>query len=144
MNQESHLGLSWKNQDWKRVVCLALLSLCLGGCPAALLLVPPLIEFGANLMSTANENYDSAYTNDVKGLLVALQQQRSAAYASYNQNAGPQGNLQNPNQGYPASEYPNAAYQQEGFSDPSYPTNPELNPQDPRDSLRIKLSVSWE
>ena len=150
MNKEGRLSQSRKNHDWKWIVSLAILSLCLGGCPAALLLVPPLIEFGANLMSTANENYDSAYTNDVKGLLVALQQQRSAAYASNNPNIQGQGAPYHQNQGYPVSEYPdtpyptndpyanqpydpNAAYQQEAFSDPTYPTNPELNPQDTRD-----------
>ena len=120
MNKEGHLGHSRTNQDWKWIVCLSILSLCLRGCPAALLLVPPLIEFGANLMSTANENYDSAYTNDVQGLLVALQQQRAAAYASNNPN------IQGPysqNQGYPVSEYP----------DTSSPTNPGIAPQDTRD-----------
>ena len=150
MNRECHLGLSWKNQDWKLVVRLAIVSLCLGGCPMALLLVPPLIEFGANLMRTADKNYDSAYTNEIRGLLVALQQQRSAAYAPYNQQAGPQGNPQNLNQGYPPSEYSNsssqtsapsanhpydsnAGYQQERFSDPSYPPNQEQIPQNPPD-----------
>ena len=159
MNQESHLGLSWKNHDWKWIVSLSILSLCLGGCPAALLLVPPLIEFGANLMSTANENYDSAYTNDVQGLLVALQQQRSAAYASNNPNIQGQGAPYHQNQGYPVSEYPdapyptndpyasqpnnpNAAYQQEAFSDPSYPTNPELKPQDTRDPYASNSAYS--
>ncbi len=104
-----------------------LLGVCLivSGCAALPILVPPLLEFGANLISTAMTNYGQSHKQNMENLLGSLQQGRNPSIPQ-----DPYGNQQgyDPNQGgYGQDPYAN----QQGY-DPNqggYGQDPYANQQ---------------
>ena len=82
------------------------LCLALAGCPALPILIPPLVQFGANLLDSAVNNYDETHQQNMQSLLTALQQ-RTNPYLT-------QGIIANPNNqvgGVPSTGHQNDAYQ---------------------------------
>ncbi len=96
-----------RNSPKQRSWLLLIVSFFFSGCVALPFLIPPLIEFGANLLTTAAQNYDKPYKEDLQNLLVAVQQP-IAPYGG------------NPNQGYGYD--PNAGGYAQGQGRP-YPSN---------------------
>jgi len=69
-------------------------------------LIPPLVEFGANLLHTAVNNYGNTHEQNMENLLVALQQPINPIT--------PQGIIANPSGqpgGMPQTGFPNSSYQ---------------------------------
>lgn len=91
---------------------LLVISLLFSGCMALPFLIPPLVEFGANLLRTAVNNYGNAHEQNMENLLVALQQRNNPLMS--------QGIIANPYGqpgGYQQSGYPNQDYQAgQGYS----------------------------
>ncbi len=86
----------------------------MSGCAAAPLLIPPLVEFGANLLTTALNNYGDSHQQNMQNLLGSLQQSRnpSVPQEGYDQQG------YDPNQGgYNQQGYdPNqGGYDQQGY-----------------------------
>ena len=52
---------------------LFIISLFVSGCVALPLLIPPIIEWGADLLFTAVQNYDTSYKEDLQVLLLVVQ-----------------------------------------------------------------------
>jgi hypothetical protein len=52
---------------------LFIISLFVSGCVALPLLIPPIIEWGADLLVTAVQNYDTSYKEDLQVLLLVVQ-----------------------------------------------------------------------
>ena len=104
-------------------------SLLFSGCMALPFLIPPLVEFGANLLRTAVNNYGDAHEQNMEHLLVALQQQNNPMMS--------QGIIANP-YGQPGgvqqTAYPDQGYQTtQGYPAPEgYPSSPG-DPQQPYD-----------
>lgn len=96
-------------------------SLLFSGCMALPFLIPPLVEFGANLLRTAVNNYGDAHEQNMEHLLVALQQRTNPMMS--------QGIIANP-YGQPGgvqqTAYPDQGYQTtQGYpSSPGYPQQP--------------------
>ncbi|MDH5585626.1 MAG: DUF4384 domain-containing protein [Nitrospirota bacterium] len=123
---------------------LLLLCLFLAGCPAAAIIIPPLVQFGASLLDSAVNNHDEIHEQNMQTLLTALQQ-RTNPYMAQGSTAfsNPQaGGYSQPSyqtreypieQGYP----PSPDYSQQGYdpyqnSQPQYEGNsPYPNTQDP-------------
>ena len=100
---------------------LLIISLLFSGCMALPFLIPPLLEFGANLLTTAFNNYGNNHGQNMENLLVAVQQPTNPMI--------PQGINANP-YGQPGgmqqTGYPNQEYQTAQGYPPSqgYPTSP--------------------
>ncbi|MCB9776665.1 MAG: DUF4384 domain-containing protein [Nitrospiraceae bacterium] len=102
-------------------------SLLFSGCMALPFLIPPLVEFGANLLRTAVNNYGNAHEQNMEHLLVALQQPNNPMMSQgiianpYGQPGGDQQTVY-PGQGYQATQgYPAP----QGYpSSPGYPQQP--------------------
>jgi len=105
-----------------------LIGLCLflAGCPAAAILIPPLIQFGASLLDSAVNNYDEVHEQNMKTLLTALQQ-RTNPYMAQGITANPYGQTG----GYPQPGYPNQDDQiAQGYPPPQeYPSSPDYSQQ---------------
>jgi Domain of unknown function (DUF4384) len=95
-------------------------SLLFSGCMALPFLIPPLVEFGANLLRTAVNNYGDTHEQNMEHLLVALQQRNNPMVS--------QGIIANPYGqpgGYQQSGYPNQTY----HSAQGYPSSQESSQQ---------------
>ena len=77
-----------------------LLGICLlfSGCPALPFLIPPLVQFGANLLSTAATNYGDYHKQNMQNLLVSLRQPTNPSLS--------QGVGVNPNDPYGGGQQP--------------------------------------
>jgi hypothetical protein len=97
------------------------ISLLFSGCAALPFLIPPLVEFGANLLTTAANNYGNHHKENMKNLLVSLQQPTNPTM--------PQGIVANPYDGqtggYQQNGYPNQNYQ----TAQGYPSSPDYSQQ---------------
>ncbi len=86
---------------------LLTVGLLFSACAALPFLVPPLVEFGANLLTTASNNYGNYHRQNMENLLVSLQQPTNPTM--------PQGIIANPYDGqtggYQQNGYPNQDYQ---------------------------------
>ncbi len=123
---------------------LLLLCLFLAGCPAAAIIIPPLIQFGASLLDSAINNYDEKHQQNMQTLLTALQQ-RTNPYMTQgfvpNSNTHPGSSSQPgyPNETYqtgqeypPSQDYPQEGYDPYQHAQAQYEENaPYLNDQDP-------------
>jgi hypothetical protein len=85
-----------------------IISLVFSGCAALPFLIPPLVEFGANLLTTAANNYGNHHKQNMENLLVSLQQPTNPTM--------PQGIMANPYDGQ------TGGYQQNGYSNQDYQT----------------------
>ena len=85
-----------------------LFGLCflLAGCPAAAILIPPLVQFGASLLDSAVNNHDEIHEQNMQTLLTALQQRT------------------NPYMGQSSMATPHA--QMGGYAQPGYHTQDEI------------------
>lgn len=92
---------------------LLVISLLFSGCMALPFLIPPLVEFGANLLRTAVTNYGDTHEKTMENMLVTLQQPTNPMI--------PQGILANP-YGQPGG------VQQTGYPDQGYQTTQEYPP----------------
>jgi hypothetical protein len=109
---------------------LLIISLLLSGCMALPFIIPPLVEFGADLLTTAANNYGDHHKDNMENMLVAIQQPTNPTMPQgiianpYNRQTG--GYQQN---GYPnqddqtAQGYPSAQDSGQQPYDP-YPTDP--------------------
>ncbi len=88
-----------------------LIGLCLflAGCPAAAILIPPLIQFGASLLDSAVNNYDEKHEQNMQTLLTALQH-RTNPYMAQGMTANPNNQM--------------GGYAQPGYQTQEYPTQP--------------------
>src|SRR5680860_508704 len=85
---------------------LLVISLLFSGCMALPFLIPPLVEFGANLLRTAFNNYGDTHEQNMENLMVSLQQRTNPMMQ--------QGIIANPygqTGGYQQTGYPNQEYQ---------------------------------
>ena len=99
---------------------LLVISLLFSGCMALPFLIPPLVEFGANLLRTAFNNYGDTHEQNMENLMVSLQQRTNPMM--------PQGIIANPygqTGGYQQTGYPNQDYQ----TAQGYPTSQDSSQQ---------------
>ena len=105
---------------------LPIISLLFSGCMALPFLIPPLVEFGANLLKTAVTNYGDTHEKNMENLLVSLQQTTNPmVQQGINANPyGQPGGVQQP--GFPNQDYQTA----QGYP-PSqgYPSSPDYSQQ---------------
>ena len=91
---------------------LLIISLLLSGCMALPFIIPPLVEFGADLLTTAANNYGDHHKENMENMLVAIQQPTNPTM--------PQGIIANPYNGQ------TGGYQQNGYPNQqadAYPNN---------------------
>jgi len=103
-----------------RLWLLLLINLLFSGCMALPFLIPPLVEFGANLLTTAVNNYGANHGQNMENLLVAVQQPTNPMM--------PQGIVTNPYEqtgGVQQTGYPNQDYQMAQ----GYPSSPDYSQQ---------------
>lgn len=106
---------------------LLIISLLFSGCAALPFLIPPLVDFGANLLATAANNYGNHHKENMENLLVSLQQPTNPTI--------PQGIMANPYDGqtggYQQNGYPNQGDQTAQGYPPSqgYPSSPDYSQQ---------------
>ncbi|MEX0829903.1 MAG: DUF4384 domain-containing protein [Nitrospirales bacterium] len=118
-----------------------LIGLCLflAGCPAAAILIPPLIQFGASLLDSAVNNYDETHQQNMQTLLTALQH-RTNPYMAQGNTASPYGQPG----GYQQPGYPNQDYQTaQDYPPPQgYPSSPDYaqQPYDPYQTQQPQYS----
>lgn len=109
-----------------RACLLLTVSILFSGCMALPFLIPPLVEFGANLLRTAVNNYGDTHEKNMENLLVSLQQPTNPMM--------PQGIIANPYGqpgGYQQTEYPDQQYQTAQGYPPSqgYPSSQDYSQQ---------------
>jgi len=107
-------------RSWLLLIICVLFS----GCMALPFLIPPLVEFGANLLKTAVTNYGDTHEKNMENLLVAVQQPTNPMM--------PQGIVANPygqSGGVQQTGYPNQNYQTAQGYPPSqgYPSSPDYS-----------------
>ena len=106
---------------------LLIISLLFSGCAALPFLIPPLVDFGANLLATAANNYGNHHKENMENLLVSLQEPTNPTI--------PQDIMANPYDGqtggYQQNGYPNQDDQTAQGYPPfqGYPSSPDYSQQ---------------
>ena len=102
-----------------------LLASLLSGCAALPFIIPPLVEFGANLLSTAATNYGESHQQNMQNLLTSLRQTTNPSYTP-GIVTDPYGQGGYGQTGYPNQDYPD----QQGYGGyQTYPSSPAYGQQ---------------
>ena len=92
-----------------------IVSVLFTGCMALPFLIPPLVEFGANLLRTAVNNYGDTHEKNMENLLTSLRQ-TSNPMGQQSMNTNPYGSNPYGSDPYGQTE----VYQQPGYANQDY------------------------